>query len=170
MHKRMRLFACVMIIGLLTVLALWFNFRDRFLPSGNELPSFVTVPAVVDGYPELFQVAFRTASTGIAPGPDETMKFDTEFPEILGAQVGRNSEYMSLTRRVFSKEELTGNLSQVPELRRPVLNKCWHTTSDGRRIAVITYEALVPSKKGGPPVEVNVFFDQEGLERRLQGR
>ncbi len=167
--KPTRPFATFVIFGLLALLMLLLNFWDRFVPSSRDLPSFVTIRAVEDGYPELFKVAYRSASTGTGPWPDEITRFDTEFPEIMTAQVGRNGGYMGLIRRGVFKDDLTGFFPHWPTVGRPVLNKRWYSANDGRRITVITYEALVPCQRVGSLMEIEIFFEKEGLERRLLG-
>jgi hypothetical protein len=72
----------------------------------------------------------------------------------------------SSRRALISRPPARSFFDRLPEIGSPVLNEFWYRSEDGSRKIVIIYEALV-TLNVGPPREIIVSFDLEGLRKRL---
>lgn len=154
----------ILVFGLVALFVALLICWDRFLPSSRDVPSFVTPAAIEHAYPELMKAADQVAVNHESPGWNVDRDLHQRLPkEVLGALVGENSMYVPIGCRNFGPA--SGFAPRLPKVGHPVVNKYWPY---GGGPTVIAYEALVPTKRGGPPLEIHLYFEQQGLEERLR--
>jgi hypothetical protein len=141
-------------------------------PIREDLPPEFTVEAIEATYPKVLQHVHKVAQRNLISADEESAFAQELPPEVIGMKTGRNRPNSPLTAYALLGDRGKLPMTQgrcawprLPQPGEPVLDRYSYTQA-GQQNNYIVYHALV-AETGDPLMEFFVYFDEEGLRKRL---
>ena len=152
-------------LALLLAILVWV--AAATIPCGGGAPSFATPEAIEAIYPQLLDRLAKVAMQGVyateIAGNDQLVA----APEILEATVGTQPSRTVVGNKRLNYSSRSFVFPKQPAIGKPVVNQYGYTLSDGRKVAVLSFEAKVRDAAGQERL-IQILFDPVALEQRLQ--